>query len=190
MKLDDDGKLYSKWLNKRNNAKAEGIKFLLSYEEWCSLVEEASLKSSDLGFSGRKFVLARFEDKGPYRVGNCRFITQKENAAEKRPLSKVAKAKAAKARAATRARKLIKDPDFYRLSESTKVKIRDSAYHRARIEDGVKAKQKRFDAAHPSYRGSKNSQFGSFWITNGESNKKWHSDKGKLPRGFYKGRAT
>lgn len=41
---------------------------------------------------------------------------------------------------------------------------------------------------HKSYAGNKNSQYGTFWITNGIDNKKWSLDKGKLPRGFAKGR--
>lgn len=104
MKLDDDGKLYQKWLNKRNNAKAEGIKFYLTYEDYCFLVEEAYLKSSDLGFSGNKFVLARIKDKGPYKLGNCRFITQKENLRERKPLSKISKDRAVEKRRITRKR--------------------------------------------------------------------------------------
>lgn len=47
------------------------------------LVREANLKSSDLGFSGNGYVLARFNDEGDYVYGNCRFITQKENSEER-----------------------------------------------------------------------------------------------------------
>ena len=38
--------------------------------------------------------------------------------------------------------------------------------------------------------GKNNSQYGSFWITDGCVNKKWKQDKGDLPVGFYKGRVT
>ena len=43
-------------------------------------------------------------------------------------------------------------------------------------------------AKHKSYAGTKNSQYGTFWITNGSDNKKWSLENGKLPRGFAKGR--
>lgn len=33
-----------------------------------------------------------------------------------------------------------------------------------------------------------NSQFGSFWITNGFSSRKWTPDKGRLPKGYTRGR--
>ena len=77
--IDDDGKLYRRYSNKRYNAKAEGIGFELTFAQYCDLMREAGLKSSDLGYTGKKYVLARYGDVGPYSKTNCRFITQKEN---------------------------------------------------------------------------------------------------------------
>ena len=190
MDINDDGKLRNKWLNKKNNAKAEDIEFLLSYEQWCRLVEEAGLRSSDLGFSGKNFVLARFKDRGPYKLGNCRFITQKDNAAEKKPLTKTAIEKAVRSRAITRKKKMSVDPDYYKLTAEAKNKIRESAWHKCRIAEGAAAKAERFDNASPSHRGDKNSQFGTFWITDGTVNKKWSKEKGRIPKSFYKGRTV
>lgn len=81
--LDDDGKLKDKWKNKRVNAAHEGIEFDLTFDDYMDLVEEAGLKSSQLGFTGQGYVLARYNDTGGYTKGNCRFITQKENSDEK-----------------------------------------------------------------------------------------------------------
>lgn len=81
--VDDDGKIQQRYCNKRVNAAKEGIDFELSFEEYCTLVKEAGLKSSQLGFTGDNYVLARYNDTGPYKYGNCRFITQKENYDEK-----------------------------------------------------------------------------------------------------------
>lgn len=36
--------------------------------------------------------------------------------------------------------------------------------------------------------GTNNSQYGTYWITDGQVNKKWHDNKGVLPDGFRKGR--
>lgn len=83
LRLDDDGKLKDKWKNKRVNAAKEGIEFTLSYEDYLNLVADANLKSSQLGFTGAGYVLARYNDEGGYTKGNCRFITQKENSDEK-----------------------------------------------------------------------------------------------------------
>lgn len=77
--IDDDGKIYMRYSNKRYNAKAEGIGFELTFAQYCKLVHDAGLKSSDLGYKGNKYVLARYRDIGPYSETNCRFITQKEN---------------------------------------------------------------------------------------------------------------
>lgn len=101
--LDDDGKLYSKFLNKRNNAAKEGIDFLLSYSNFKALVKDAGLSSSDLGFSGGGYVLARFGDEGPYSLTNCRFITQKENAAERKVTKRSRLASRKNVKSATRA---------------------------------------------------------------------------------------
>lgn len=83
-KLDDDRKLYTKFGNKEINATKEGIEFILTYNEFCLLVSEANLISSDLGFTGKNYDLARYGDTGPYRIDNCRFISHLENMREKR----------------------------------------------------------------------------------------------------------
>lgn len=80
--IDDDGKLHKRYSNKKHNAKAEGIEFELTFAQYCDLIRTAKLKSSDLGYKGKKYVLARYGDIGPYSKTNCRFITQKENMAE------------------------------------------------------------------------------------------------------------
>ena len=81
--LDDDGKLKQRWVNKKVNALKEGIQCELTYDEYCSLVKQAGLVSSKLGFTGEKYVLARYNDIGNYTIDNCRFITQKENLEER-----------------------------------------------------------------------------------------------------------
>ena len=85
IELDDDGKLYNKWRRKWDTDKYGLNKgFDLTFEQYCLLVKEAGLKSSQLGFNGDGYVLARYNDEGPYTWGNCRFITQKENLAERK----------------------------------------------------------------------------------------------------------
>ena len=56
--LDDNGKLHQKYVNKRVNAGKEGISFELSFDEYCQLVRDAGLKSSDLGFTGEQPVMS------------------------------------------------------------------------------------------------------------------------------------
>lgn len=77
--VDDDGKVYRRWMIKRVNAKKYGVGCELTLEEYCKLIHDAGLHSSDLGYKGNNYDLARYNDKGPYKVGNCRFITHKEN---------------------------------------------------------------------------------------------------------------
>lgn len=49
-------------------------------------------------------------------------------------------------------------------------------------------KQKISEKMYGKGTGKNNSQYGTFWITDGCINKKWRQDKGELPDGFYKGR--
>jgi hypothetical protein len=85
--LNDDGKLQMKIINKCVNAPKAGVDFQLSCEEIGILLEKAEIKSSDWGFSsGKKYVLARYSDTGPYSIENCRFITHVENIREKQRL--------------------------------------------------------------------------------------------------------
>lgn len=83
IELDDDGKLMQKWRNKCVNALSENLRCFLTFDEYCQLVKQAGLKSSQLGYTGDGYVLARYNDAGDYTIDNCRFITQAENATEK-----------------------------------------------------------------------------------------------------------
>lgn len=160
--VDDDGKLKRKWINKRVNAEKENIQFNLSFDEFVFLVEQANLKSSDLGFTGKNYVLARHNDTGAYAVGNCRFITHMEN---------------------------MREQAAYQLIQANKKPKREVLIPmEERIRIGQEKKQKRDEAAHPSYAKARNSQFGTYWITDGTVNKKWKDDKGEIPNGFCKGR--
>lgn len=182
--IDDDEKLKRKWINKRVNATAENIGFNLTYDEFCILVEEAKLVSSDLGFTGNNYVLARYNDTGDYIVGNCRFITHKENMAEQTRTQ--AQENSAKSNAAhmNKLRSQMTDAE----NETIYAKIRNSDHHIMLRAQTIQTRKDFEATANQSYLGKKNSQFGTYWITDGESNKKWSPTKGELPDGFYKGR--
>lgn len=81
--IDDDATVLAKYYQKRNDANERHIMFVLTFEEYCKLIYDAGLKSSDLGWgktsNGNHYVLARYHDLGPYAVGNCRFIPQSQN---------------------------------------------------------------------------------------------------------------
>lgn len=186
--LDDDRKLYSKYLNKRNNAKHENINFDLSYMQYCQLVNDANLHSSDLGFSGRYYVLARYNDSGDYTWGNCRFITQLENAHERKLSNKAIQASKCSAhrmntdpeiklKRMKRMIELSKDPN------SRLYKYRERQ-HAAKIEHYQQYRSQ----LDPRFCEHHNSQYGSYWITDGKTNMKWRDSKGSIPEGFYRGR--
>lgn len=183
--VDDDNKLYSKFLNKCNNAKKEGIKCLLTFEEYCILLKQAGLVSSQLGFnkSGEKYVLARFNDTGDYVMGNCRFITQLENARERKVSDK--------SREASRKNAAIMNANKPTdMSDRIKQGIYKSPTYIEKHKQAELRAQELDKLKHPSYKGEHNSQFGTFWITNGIENKKWSEKYGPIPDGFKRGRIT
>ena len=177
--VDDDNKLYSKWLNKRNNAKQEGLTCELTYEEFCILAHKAGIKSSQIGFhSDAKYVLSRFNDIGNYTIDNCRFITQRQNWEEKH------KSDAERTNWHQAELKISKEELGARISTGLKnsTKFQESVKNR-KSKNALINLDQRYTKEH-------NSQFGTFWITNGVQNMKWHDTRGVIPTGFQRGRTV
>ena len=184
-KLDDDGKLRIKWKNKIVNAKKEGLNCCLTFQEYCYLVDKANLKSSNLGFNGDKYVLARYNDKGDYTIDNCRFITQKENSLEKVKSDKSIIA------SQNNIKKVIIQNSLLTFDErSNRIKNgleKSQKVQKRKLESKIKLEEKR-KLLNPSYCGSNNSQYGTYWLTNGINNIKWSNNKGPIPEGYRRGR--
>lgn len=152
--LNDDKKLPMKYSNKRVN---ENLMFLITPIEFLRLMESAKIKSSDLHIKG--YHLSRFEDKGNYTFENCRFIHYSLNYKEK----KISRA----SREASK-RNII-------LANKRRTNIVSSAMKKywASLKEEAKKSRENFEkTAHKSYLGSKNSQFGTCWITKENINKK------------------
>ena len=66
--------------------------------------------------------------------------------------------------------------------------IRNSESYKKRVELSLIRKSIRDSKKDKRYCGSHNSQYNTFWITNGLINKKWKLEKGDIPESFYKGR--
>ncbi len=171
--VDDDGKLHQKYLNKKINARYEGIDFNLTYDEFAQLVRDANLISSNLGYTRDNYVLARYGDSGGYEVGNCRFITQLENAHERKLTSKMIENSKKSARAMSEHNK--RDPDFGRkISEGLAKSDRYQQLKQIKHESYLRYRAN----LDPRKSGKNNSQYGTFWITNGTTNKKWKHELG------------
>lgn len=171
--VDDDGKLHQKYLNKKINARYEGIDFNLTYDEFAQLVRDANLISSNLGYTRDNYVLARYGDSGGYEVGNCRFITQLENAHERKLTSKMIENSKKSARAMSENNK--RDPDFGRkISEGLAKSDRYQQLKQIKHESYLRYRAN----LDPRKSGKNNSQYGTFWITNGTTNKKWKHELG------------
>ena len=181
--VDDDGKLVRRYVNKRVNAAKESIDFVLTFDEFVALFRTAGIVSSMCGNKG--YQLARDDDTGPYADWNCGFKTHTENQAEKRITPAVVRASRLNVQKAVLAQASA-DPAI--VSASIKAGQARSGYTALRQQRAVETKQKRNASAHPSYTADKNSQFGSFWITNGVTNVKCPATTSKLPRGFWRGR--
>ena len=183
--VDDDGKLRQRYNNKCVNAKKEGLLCKLTFDEYCQLVYDAGLFSSQLGYKGEGYVLARFNDCGDYDVSNCRFVTHKENVSERRVSEK--------SRMASRQNvKIAQQANSELTSHELSLRIRESCkwqeYNNRRKELSQKRKLERMNRMDRSRSGKNNSQYGTFWITNDSENKKWRYEYGSIPTGWHKGR--
>ena len=167
--INDDGKLYQKFKNKQINAKKEGLNCFLTYPDFCNLVRLANIKSSQIGFKSKeKYVLARYNDCGDYQLGNCRFITQKENAQEKKVSEKSRKASS---RNIKKFRNKLTEEDKKVINK----KIAESRHKNALIRQ-QKRREEFLKNAHHSYIGERNSQYGTCWIYKNNINKKIKKD--------------
>lgn len=180
--LNDDGKLYRKYYNKKINALKENIGFYLTFDEYRQLMIEGGFKSSDLGFTGNNIVLARYGDNGDYTIDNCRFITQLENVREKKITEK------SRITSANNITKLNKSRKGKKMSPEQLKKYHESDYYKRRQEQKRIHEKEKDEKKNPSYTKEHNSQYNTFWITNGIDNKKWKEEFGELPENYYKGR--
>ena len=76
--------VWTYWKQKRRLGKRNTIPFLLSPTELIELLNDAGITAKDIGQALHQYALARYNDTGNYEVGNCRFITVKENIAERK----------------------------------------------------------------------------------------------------------
>jgi hypothetical protein len=78
----DKRTLRIKYKNKKVNAIKEGIEFKLSIDDYEKLIIDADISIDDIGNKG--YHLSRYNDCGPYEIGNCRFIYYIYNLREKK----------------------------------------------------------------------------------------------------------
>lgn len=70
-----------KYWDQVSHAKQRGIAFELTFEQWLVIWFQSG-KFEQRGCRSHQYVMARFEDRGPYAVGNVKIITMKENMIE------------------------------------------------------------------------------------------------------------
>ena len=70
------------WMKKRKRARVKGQTFTLSATEMVQLFTDAGITANDIGKKAHQYQLGRHGDTGGYEMGNCRFITMKENMEE------------------------------------------------------------------------------------------------------------
>lgn len=68
----------SRYLEHKYSAKQRGIKFLLTYTEWCSIWYWSAHWNQRGPYRGQ-YVMARYGDKGDYEIGNVHIVRQEDN---------------------------------------------------------------------------------------------------------------
>jgi hypothetical protein len=144
--------------------------------------------SSQCGIRG--YHLARHADKGAYAVGNCFFVHYIENLQAKKISNSAREASSRNIKIVNDARMHLSKAERAARSASISTGIRNSAYYTKRLAESALLKQIKLERQHKSYVGSKNSQYGTFWITDGVNTQKWSKSKGRIPKGFIKGRSS
>lgn len=82
---DDVQRWMGKWLNLKGDAKGNGREFTLTFEQYTQLAVDAGIKApSEIGQTLDSYCMGRVGDSGGYTLGNCRFITQRQNQTERR----------------------------------------------------------------------------------------------------------
>ena len=72
------------WQHKRCTPnRNKSVKFLLTPTELLQLLSEAGITANDIGHKSHQYALGRYGDTGNYEVGNCRFITVRQNSQER-----------------------------------------------------------------------------------------------------------
>ncbi len=82
MNKEDLRKARRKWRQKKYYCNDKDIKMLLTFEEYCELLDRAGITVNDIGQASDKYCLGRYNDEGDYTIDNCRFITSAQNHAE------------------------------------------------------------------------------------------------------------
>jgi hypothetical protein len=189
-----------KYRQKKNNAKKQGIEMCLSLAEFQLLLDEANITAEDIGVLG--FQLARYNDEGPYKYGNCRFIWYYENIKEK---------KTSEANRRASRENIIKAHEVAAIATKGTIVVRDNKDNlfRAPIDDPMvlngelvpqwknrkhKEETKKLIGKKSSIhqKGKRNSQYGTCWIYNLEEKRNLKIDREDLENymsyGWEKGR--
>ena len=137
----------------------------------------------------RLLVLTRnsvFKIKKHKKLGLVRCIrnTKSKILVDGEPISDLSSFNITYLKKVTKKAKLTKD----QISEAIKEGIRKSPYSKELRRKARLKEIRRRKTLNKSYTGKRNSQYGTFWITNGNVNRKWTKLKGSLPKDFVRGR--
>lgn len=176
--------LLRKYNAKKLNAKYRKIPFTLTLKQYSGLLKYAGITANDIGRS--KYHLSRKNDTGGYTYGNCKFKPYLENLLEKRISDKSRKASSRNIR---KAHEKQRQSSLEDISNAIKASPKFKLHIAKRKEEAIKRRADFVKSARQLSLGYKNSQFGTFWITDGSINHKWSSAKGKILKGFRRGRS-
>lgn len=182
--------LSKKYKTKIYNCKSKKLGLFISEIDYAILVYIAGISLHDIGrHSSTLYNLARLNDEGPYARGNCRFIPFKENKAEQN-ISLEAKELGRVKTIEARLRIKNENPDLYKTWYLKSAESFKKSEYVSRRKKQAKEHRSIFEAnsKKPYLLNENNPQYGSFWITNGTTSKKWRPEFGEIPDGFYKGR--
>jgi hypothetical protein len=120
--------LHKRFYDHKYSAALRGIKFLFTFDEWLQVwIDSGHL--NEKGRGANAYCMARNGDKGPYKLGNVRIITNRENRAEQ----KLSKKTRLKMRLAKLGRKLSKEHRAKIAASNTGKKMSAAARENGRL---------------------------------------------------------
>ena len=82
--MSSKNKIYERWYKaQRHGARQRDIGFELSFSQWLRIWKNSG-QLHNRGAKRGQYVMARYRDRGPYKVGNVKIITAEANGSEKR----------------------------------------------------------------------------------------------------------
>lgn len=124
----------NRYIEQKENAVSRHIPFSITFEEWWKIWQESG-HWQERGCKSNQYVMTRFNDQGPYAVGNVKIITWAQNIRERKVSKKAYEAWSKRAKTLSKAPEIRKKISKAKQGEgNAAAKLTDSLVLKIRAE--------------------------------------------------------